>query len=131
MGMTDSLGDMVARLRNALRARHAEVNVPVSKIKKQVAEILVAEGFVEHVTETNEFPAMLTLKLKYDQGQESVIRSLRRISRPGQRKYVGKEAIPKVCSGLGIAILSTSKGIMTDRQARKLGVGGEVLCEVW
>jgi len=131
MNVSDPLGDMLTRIRNALIAKKLTVVVPTSKIKERVAEILTEEGFVSSVARAEEGTANLVLALKYGNDNRSVIQALRRLSRPGQRRYVGSAKIPKVRSGLGIAILSTSRGVMTDNKARELGVGGELLCEVW
>jgi small subunit ribosomal protein S8 len=130
--MTDPIADMLTRIRNALLAHKDKVELPASNLKTRVAEILRDEGFVAAVTRTEAAPqGTLTIALSYGQDNQSAIQTIRRVSRPGQRKYVNVGAIPKVRSGLGVAILSTSRGVMTDRQARKLGVGGELLCEVW
>lgn len=131
MNVSDPLGDMLTRIRNAIIARKRTVLVPKSKIKERVAEILCEEGFVTSVTRSEDQDEDLLLTLKYSDGNRSVIQSLRRLSRPGQRRYVGTTNIPRIRSGLGIAILSTSRGIMTDAKARELRVGGELLCEVW
>ena len=119
--MTDTIADMLTRIRNALIAKHDTVDVPCSTIKKAIADILVEEGLAN----------TLRIKLKYGPNKQRVIVGIKRISRPGLRVYARKDEIPKVLNGMGIAILSTSRGIMTDREARKLGVGGEVLAYVW
>ncbi len=132
MSMTDPLGDMLTRIRNAITARKAKIDLPASNIKERVAEILREEGFLTSVSRSEAtVQGQLTLLLRYGTDNQNVIQTIRRVSRPGQRKYVAHDSIPKVRSGLGIAILSTSRGVMTDRQARKLRVGGELLCEVW
>jgi small subunit ribosomal protein S8 len=130
--MTDPIADFLARIRNAILARHAEVVSPSSKLKVRIADLLKEEGFISgyDVRETDSFPE-LVLRLRWANPRTNAITEMRRRSRPGQRTYVAKDAIPKVRSGLGIAILSTSRGLMTDRAARKAGVGGELLCEVW
>lgn len=130
--MTDPIADFLARIRNAIMARHAEVVSPASKLKVRIADVLKEEGFIGdyEVRETEKFPE-LVLRLRWAGPRTNAITEMRRRSRPGQRTYVAKDAIPKVRSGLGIAILSTSRGLMTDRAARKAGVGGELLCEVW
>ena len=130
--MTDPIADFLARIRNAILVWHAEVISPASKLKVHIAELLKQEGFISgfDVRETETFPE-LVVKLRWANPRTNAITEMRRRSRPGQRTYVGKDAIPKVRSGLGIAILSTSRGLMTDRAARKAGVGGELLCEVW
>jgi small subunit ribosomal protein S8 len=130
--MTDPIADFLARIRNAILARHAEVVAPSSKLKVRIADVLKDEGFISgyDVRETETFPE-LVLRLRWADPRKNAITEMRRRSRPGQRSYVSKDNIPKVRSGLGIAILSTSRGLMTDRAARKAGVGGELLCEVW
>jgi small subunit ribosomal protein S8 len=130
--MTDPIADFLARIRNAILARHAEVVSPSSKLKVRIADLLKAEGYIAgfDVRETETFP-QLVVRLRWADQRTNAITGLRRRSRPGQRTYVAKDAIPKIRSGLGIAILSTSHGLMTDRAARKAGVGGELLCEVW
>jgi small subunit ribosomal protein S8 len=130
--MTDPIADFLARIRNAILARHLEVISPSSKLKVRIANLLKDEGYIAgfDVRETDTFPA-LVVRLRWADQRTNAITGLRRRSRPGQRTYVAKDAIPKIRSGLGIAILSTSHGLMTDRAARKAGVGGELLCEVW
>ena len=130
--MTDPISDFLARIRNAILARHAEVVSPSSKLKVRIANLLKDEGYITgyDVRESQAFPE-LVVRLRWADQRTNAITGLRRRSRPGQRTYVAKDAIPKIRSGLGIAILSTSRGLMTDRAARKAGVGGELLCEVW
>jgi small subunit ribosomal protein S8 len=130
--MTDPIADFLARIRNAILARHAEVVSPSSKMKVRIANLLKDEGYITgfDVREAQAFPE-LVVRLRWADQRTNAITGLRRRSRPGQRTYVAKDAIPKIRSGLGIAILSTSRGLMTDRAARKAGVGGELLCEVW
>jgi small subunit ribosomal protein S8 len=130
--MTDPISDFLARIRNAILARHAEVVSPSSKLKVRIANLLKDEGYITgfDVRESQTFPE-LVVRLRWADQRTNAITGLRRRSRPGQRTYVAKDAIPKIRSGLGIAILSTSRGLMTDRAARKAGVGGELLCEVW
>ncbi len=130
MVLSDPIGDMLARIRNALKAGHQEVAVPGSKMKTALAEVLKNSGYISDYTVAGEKPATLTLVLKY-QNETPVIENLRRISKPSRRIYVGADEIPRVQGGLGIAILSTSQGLMNDRVARKSRVGGEVLCHVW
>ena len=132
MSVNDPIGDMLARIHNAQMARHAYVDMPSSNMKRAVAEILAGEGYVGKV-ETMDDGAFKTLRLhlKYDDKRKPYITDLKRISKPGRRIYRGKDDIPWVLSGVGVAILSTSRGIVTDRQARRLGVGGEVLAYVW
>ncbi|QQR90439.1 MAG: 30S ribosomal protein S8 [Myxococcales bacterium] len=129
--MTDPLADMLARIRNAILARHEHTLVPASKLKEKVAQILKAEGYIEdYKIEQNRFP-VIQIQLKYGAERQSAIAGLKRASRPGRRFYVGHEDIPEVHNGMGLAILSTSKGVLSDHDARKERVGGEVLCEVW
>jgi len=135
MSMTDPIADLLARIRNGIRARKSLIECPRSNIKLRIAEILRDEGFVQSVTAQDDTKqGTLKLALRYD-GRATptgcAITGMRRVSRPGQRAYVPAKQVPRVRNGLGIAILSTSQGVMTDRDARKLGVGGEVLCEVW
>jgi small subunit ribosomal protein S8 len=130
--MTDPIADLLTRIRNAITARKAKVIVPHSKLKLRVAEILQEEGFVNGVSrEDNEKQGLITIELRYDHNNRNAIEGIRRVSRPGQRSYVRHTHLPKVRSGLGVAILTTSKGVMTERAARKAGLGGELLCEVW
>ena len=126
--MTDPIADMLTRIRNANQMRNKEVSMPVSKMKLEIAKILDAEGFIDgyKVVENT-----LTLTLKYGQNKERVITGLKRISKPGLRVYAGAEEIPHVLNGLGIAIISTPKGVMTDKLARKNNVGGEVIAYIW
>jgi len=131
MSMSDPIADMLTRIRNAHHAEMTTVNIPASGTKKAIAEVLKAEGYIQSVSEgkdSNGFPS-LELTLKYYQGSP-VIEMIKRVSKPGCRVYTGKDDIPTVKKGLGITIVSTSKGIMTDRNARKAGVGGEVICFV-
>ena len=132
MQMSDVIADMLTRIRNASDAKHATVDVPASNMKKSIADILVAEGYVKgyQVIEDGK-QGMIRVTLKYAAGKQKVIRGLRRVSKPGLRIYAGYEDMPKVMNGLGIAIVSTSKGIMTDKKARALKVGCEVLAFVW
>ena len=131
--MTDPIADFLSRIRNAILARHAEAVSPSSKLKVKIAELLVHEGYIAGFDVRKGFAGMdeIAVKLRWADQRTNAITGLRRRSRPGQRTYVAKDAIPKIRSGLGIAILSTSRGLMTDRAARKAGVGGELLCEVW
>ncbi len=132
MVMTDPIADMLTRIRNALVAKHESIEVPASNIKAAIAEILLEEGFIRNYTRIEDGKqGILKIDLKYGPNGERVISGLKRISKPGLRVYVRKDQVPKVLGGLGIAILSTSKGVMTDKKARKEGVGGEVLCYVW
>ena len=130
--MTDPIADFLTRLRNGIRARKQAVDCPRSLLKVRIAEILRDEGFVDTVTTAeNQHQGTLTVTLRYDGRNGCAITGIRRVSRPGQREYVPATKVPRVRNGLGIAIISTSQGVMTDREARKRGVGGEVLCEVW
>ena len=132
MQMSDVIADMLTRIRNANDAKHATVDIPASKMKKAIAEILVEEGYVKSYTIIEDGKqGVIRVTLKYGQGKAKVIRGIRRVSKPGLRIYAGYEDMPKVMNGLGIAIVSTSKGIMTDKKARQLKVGGEVLAFVW
>ncbi|NMA54468.1 MAG: 30S ribosomal protein S8 [Firmicutes bacterium] len=132
MGMTDPIADMLTRIRNANIAGHETVEIPQSQIKRSMAEILKAEGFVrdcDYIKDDKQ--GIIKIYLKYGPNQERVLTGLKRISKPGLRVYVGRQDIPRVLQGLGIAILSTPKGVMSDKQARREGVGGEVICYVW
>ncbi len=130
--MTDPIADMLARLRNANTAHHDSVSMPFSKIKKNIAEILTKEGYIKgYKEEPAKVGQALVLELKYGPSRERSISGLRRVSRPGLRVYAKSENLPKVLGGLGIAIISTSGGLLTDKEASKKGVGGEVLAYVW
>jgi small subunit ribosomal protein S8 len=135
MSMTDPIADFLARIRNGIRSRKQLVECPRSNLKLRIAEILRDEGFVNSVVAVEDNKqGMLKLALRYDgrtTGASNAITGMRRVSRPGQRAYVPATKVPRVRNGLGIAILSTSQGVMTDKEARTKGVGGEVLCEVW
>jgi len=132
MSMTDPIADFLARIRNGIRARKQLVELPRSNMKLRIAEILRDEGFVQSVSSSDDKKqGLLKVELRYDGRNSNAITGMRRVSRPGQRHYVPAREIPKVRNGLGISILSTSQGVMTDREARKRGVGGEILCEVW
>ena len=127
MVMTDPIADMLTRIRNANAALHETVNIPASRMKAAVLDILLQEGFVKNVKEEN----TLKVTLKYGSNNEKVITGIKRISKPGLRVYAKKEELPRVLGGLGIAVISTSKGVMSDKQARKEGLGGEVIAYVW
>lgn len=130
--MTDPIADMLTRIRNGNSARHENVVVPASRMKKEIAKILLDEGFINGFSvEEDGKQGMMTVELKYGPNGEKVITGIKRISKPGLRVYVKAGEVPRVLGGLGIAIVSTSKGIMPDREARKNGIGGEVLCYVW
>ena len=132
MVMTDPIADMLTRIRNALQARHERVDIPASKVKREIAEILKSEGFIrEYRVLEDRKQGVLRIYLKYGPEGQPVIAGLRRVSRPGLRIYAPRRKLPRVLRGLGIAIISTPKGMMTDRRARLAGVGGEVICYVW
>lgn len=132
MNTTDPIADMLTRVRNASAARHREVTLPSSKVKRELARILAEEGFIDSfATAAGDVQEQLTMRLKYVEGKTPVVSGLKRISKPGLRVYARKTEIPRVLGGLGIAVLSTSRGIMTGSQARSLNLGGEVLCYVW
>jgi small subunit ribosomal protein S8 len=130
--MTDPIADMLTRIRNASMARHDRVELPHSNLKEHVAFVMKAEGYLDDVRASEgEDPKLLTLVLRYGRDRQAAIDGLRRVSTPGRRVYVRHDRIARVCSGMGISILSTSRGVMTDREARRQRVGGELLCEVW
>jgi len=132
MSMTDPIADMLTRIRNANQNRAKTVSMPSSKIKEEIAKILKDEGFIEEFSiEENDVQNTLTLTLKYGQKKERVITGLKRVSKPGLRVYSKAEELPRVLNGLGIAIISTPKGVMTDKEARKANVGGEVIAYIW
>ncbi|MCW5212233.1 30S ribosomal protein S8 [Desulfobulbus sp. TB] len=132
MSMSDPLADFLTRIRNGMQANFTSVDIPLSKLKVRVADVLKTEGYIAdyHVDEQG-VQGTLTIDLKYGPNNEKVITGIRRVSKPGLRQYKKSDAIPKVMSGLGVGILSTSQGVISDREARKLNVGGELLCEVW
>jgi len=130
--MTDPIADLLTRIRNANMVRHATVDIPASKTKKSIVEILVKEGFIksfETVTEDNH--ETIRVALKYGQDKSRIITGIKRISKPGLKVYAKRNELPRVLGGLGVAIISTSQGIVTDKEARKLQIGGEVICYVW
>lgn len=131
--LTDPIADMLTRIRNAVLARHDRVVIPGSKLKRTIADVLKSEGYVADVAADTEDSGLevLSITLKYGKDKAPAIEGMERVSKPGRRVYVRAQDIPKVKSGLGIAVLSTSRGIMSDRQARKVGVGGELLCQIW
>ena len=132
MNTTDPIADMLTRIRNANSAKHKTVDVPASKMKTAIAEILFREGYIKSFEViSNENQGIIRITLKYDEKGNRVIDGIKRISKPGLRVYAGKEELPKVLNGLGIAIISTSKGLKTDKEAREAGMGGEVLAYVW
>lgn len=132
MSMTDPIADMLTRIRNANMVGHESVDVPASKMKKSIADILLKEGYIKgfDVIEDNK-QGIIRIQMKYGQNKEKVITGIKKISKPGLKVYAKREDIPKVLGGLGIAIISTSKGVITDKEARKENVGGEVICYVW
>ena len=132
MSMSDPIADLLTRIRNASRAEHEKVDIPSSKLRVRLAEILKEEGFIKNFRLIEDKrQGVLRVYLKYGPGQERVISGLRRVSKPGRRRYVGADRIPSVLGGMGVAILSTPQGVLTDRESRKAKVGGEVLCYVW
>ena len=132
MQITDPIADMLTRIRNANSSIHESVNVPCSKLRIEIAKILDAEGYIAgYEVIEDQIQGIIKINLKYGPGKQKVITGLKRVSKPGLRVYASKDNLPKVLKGLGIAIISTSKGIMTDKEARKLNVGGEVMAFVW
>jgi small subunit ribosomal protein S8 len=132
MSMTDPIADMLTRIRNGIQSRHDRVDVPASKLKVEIARILKSEGFISNYKVVEEKPqSLLRVYLKYSEEGEPVIHGIERISRPGRRVYRNKQEIPRVLGGLGLAIVSTSRGVMAGAEAVKSGIGGEVLCQVW
>ena len=131
MSMTDPIADMLTRIRNAMMVRHKEVEVPASKLKRALLEILKREGYIKDFSASIEGSRVIKVQLKPGSGGKSVITDIKRISKPGKRVYVNKGEIPAVLGGLGIAVISTSKGLITDKEARKQGVGGELVCTVY
>jgi small subunit ribosomal protein S8 len=126
--MTDPIADFLSRIRNAIIARKGNVEIPSSNLKRRLAEVLRDEGYISSLEERER---VLILGLRYGADNKSAIQNLRRVSRPGQRRYVRKDELPRIRSGLGMSVLTTPRGIMTDRTARQAGLGGEVICEVW
>ncbi|MCA9752786.1 MAG: 30S ribosomal protein S8 [bacterium] len=132
MSMSDPIADMLTRIRNAGRAGHKRVDVPASKLKLEIARILLKERFISNYKFVEDGPqGVIRVYLKYTPEDEPVINGLERVSKPGLRRYAGVQEIPRVLGGMGVSILSTSRGIMTGREARTAGVGGEILCNVW
>jgi small subunit ribosomal protein S8 len=132
MSFTDPIGDMLTRIRNASNARHEKVVIPASRLKARIAEVLKEEGFIKDYVRHEEGPqGAITILLKYTPDRAPAITDIKRVSKPGLRRYVPTDSIPRVLNGMGIAILSTSKGILVDREARKQKVGGELICTVW
>jgi len=132
MSMTDPIADMLTRIRNAQRASHELVNIPSSKLKINVAKVLKSEGYIKNFRIISDGQhRFIRIFLKYDKEGVAIIEGIKRVSKPGCRVYAGSDEVPKVLNGYGINILSTSKGLMTDNEAKKMGVGGEILCAVW
>jgi small subunit ribosomal protein S8 len=132
MAVTDPVADFLTRIRNGLRADHETVDIPASKLKNELARILREQGYIEDFsTESARVGEVIRVRLKYTEGRQPVISGLERVSRPGRRTYVNSKEIPKVLGGMGVAIISSSTGVMTGHDARKAGVGGEVVAEVW
>ena len=132
MTMTDPIADFLTRIRNALLAKHETAEIPASKLKWRLTEILKAEGYIADAHLVGEGrDQVIRVDLKYAPGEVSVIQSLQRISKPGRRRYVTADELPRVLNGLGMAVISTSRGVMSDRECRRLHVGGEVMCQVW
>ena len=132
MQITDTIADMLTRIRNASSAKHDSVDIPASNVKKAIAQILLDEGYINNFTVVEDGKqGMIKVVLKYGANKASAISGIRRVSKPGLRIYSNVEDMPKVMKGLGIAIISTSKGVISDKEARKLGIGGEVICYVW
>ena len=132
MSMTDPIADMLTRIRNSLMVSYDTVEIPISKLKINIAKVLRSEGFIRNYKIiSDQQNRNIKIFLKYDSDGESVIGGLKRVSKPGCRIYTKGDRIPKVLNGLGVSILSTSKGVMTDRQASKMGIGGEILCSIW
>ena len=132
INITDPIADMLTRIRNASRSKHKSVDVPASNMKKSIADILFKEGYIKAYEEiSDDTQGIIRITLKYDEKGARVIDGLKRISKPGLRVYASKDELPRVLNGLGIALISTSKGIVTDKKARELGIGGEVLAYIW
>jgi len=132
MSMTDPIADFLTRIRNAIKAKHTKVDIPYSRLKEEITKILLEYRYIQnyiHIDDGKQ--GMIRIYLKYDENEKSIISALKRVSKPGLRKYVKADEIPRVLNNLGIAILSTSRGVVTDREARQFGVGGEVLCYIW
>lgn len=131
MSMTDPIADMLTRIRNGIQARHDRVELPASKLKVEIAKILKSEGFISNYKVADEASNTLRIYLKYAEDGEPVIHGIERVSRPGRRVYRGKDDIPRVLGGLGLSIVSTSRGVLSGAEAARNGIGGEVLCQVW
>lgn len=132
MSMTDPIADMLTRMRNGNTARHSTVEIPASRMKIEIARLLTDQGYVTgYETKEGEHGKVIVVELKYGKNRERVISGIKRVSKPGRRVYAKKESLPKVLGGLGTAIISTSRGLVTSAEARKLGLGGEVICFIW
>ena len=132
MSMTDPIADLLTRIRNAAQAGHPSVEIPASRLKREIARVLAEERFIDNFACYDDGKqGQLRIYLRYDGSQQSIIQGIRRLSKPGLRRYASKDRLPRVRRGLGVAILSTSRGVMTDRDARRAGIGGELLCSVW
>lgn len=132
MSMTDPIADLLTRIRNAALAGHPSVEIPASRLKREIARVLAEERFIDNFASYDDGKqGQLRIYLRYDGSNQSIIQGIRRLSRPGLRRYASKDRLPRVRRGLGVAILSTSRGVMTDRDARRAGIGGELLCSVW
>lgn len=132
MSMTDPIADYLTRIRNAIKARHTKVDIPHSRLKEEITKLLLEYRYIQNYINIDDGKqGIIRIYLKYDEEEKSIISALKRVSKPGLRKYVNANEIPRVLNNLGIVILSTSKGIVTDREARKFGIGGEVLCYIW
>jgi small subunit ribosomal protein S8 len=132
MSMTDPIADYLTRIRNAIKAKHTKVDIPFSRLKEEITKILLEYRYIQNYINIDDGKqGMIRIYLKYDANEQSVITTLKRVSRPGLRNYVKATKIPRVLDNLGIAIISTPKGVVTDREARQFGVGGEVLCYIW
>ncbi len=132
MSMTDPIADLLTRIRNAAQAGHSSVEIPASRLKREIARVLAEERFIDNFASYDDGKqGQLRIYLRYDGSNQSIIQGIRRLSKPGLRRYASKDRLPRVRRGLGVAILSTSRGVMTDRDARRAGIGGELLCSVW
>ncbi|MCY3739320.1 MAG: 30S ribosomal protein S8 [Gemmatimonadaceae bacterium] len=132
MSMTDPIADLLTRIRNAAQAGHPSVEIPASRLKGEIARVLAEERFIDNFASYDDGKqGQLRIYLRYDGSNQSIIQGIRRLSKPGLRRYASKDRLPRVRRGLGVAILSTSRGVMTDRDARRAGIGGELLCSVW
>ena len=132
MGMTDPLADMLTRMRNANKAKHEKIDVPASNLKSHIARLLKEEGYIKNYKVIKDGKqGVLRIYLKYQEGTNPILTNLERVSRPGRRVYVAKDEIPRVMGGLGVAIISTTKGVLTDKEARSAGLGGELVARVW